>query len=92
MAAYRRVYDSRHLQAKNRDQLRNPTLGNRVKGKGTQFNDSIYQRKVSASRQLGVNNLPRVVVRSRALAGDRTRDLLIASPTPYRCASTPPSL
>ena len=33
MAAYRQVYDSRHLQAdciKNRDQLRNPTLGNRV--------------------------------------------------------------
>ena len=32
MEAYRRVYDSRHLQAdaKNRDQLRNPTLGNRV--------------------------------------------------------------
>jgi len=34
MAAYRRVYDSRHLQAeltaKNRDQLRNPTPGNRV--------------------------------------------------------------
>ena len=26
MAAYRRVYDSRHLQ----DQLRNPMLGNRV--------------------------------------------------------------
>jgi len=34
MAAYRRVYDSRdvtcRLTAKNRDQLRNPTLGNRV--------------------------------------------------------------
>ena len=32
MAAYRRVYDSHHLQptAKNQDQLRNPTLGNRV--------------------------------------------------------------
>jgi len=33
MAAYRRVYDSRHLQAdceEPRDQLRNPTLGNRV--------------------------------------------------------------
>jgi len=32
MAVYRRVFDSRHLQAtaKNRDQLRNPTLGNRV--------------------------------------------------------------
>ena len=32
MAAYRRVYDSRHLQAdcKNRDRLRNSTLGNRV--------------------------------------------------------------
>jgi len=29
MAAYRWVYDSRHLQAvKNWDQLRNPTLGN----------------------------------------------------------------
>ena len=32
MAAYRQVYDSLHLQAdyKNRDQLRNPTFGNRV--------------------------------------------------------------
>jgi len=31
MAAYRRVYDSRHLlTAKNLDQLRNPTLGSRV--------------------------------------------------------------
>jgi len=32
MAAYRRVYDSHAcmLTAKNRDQLRNPTLGNRV--------------------------------------------------------------
>ena len=32
MAAYRRVYDSRHLQAdcKHRDQLRKPTLSNRV--------------------------------------------------------------
>jgi len=32
MEAYRRVYDSRHrrLTTKNRDQLRNPTLGNPV--------------------------------------------------------------
>ena len=32
MAAYRCVYDSHHLQAdcQNRDQLRNPTLGNQV--------------------------------------------------------------
>ena len=32
MAAYRRVYDSHHLQAdcQERDQLRNPTRGNRV--------------------------------------------------------------
>ena len=33
MAAYRRVYDSPHLHAdcaKNRDQLRNPTLGNQL--------------------------------------------------------------
>ena len=29
-------------------------------------------------------------LRSRALAGNRTRDLLITSPTPYRCATTPP--
>jgi len=39
--------------------------------------------------QLGVNNLPRVVTQ-QSPAGDRTRDLLIASPTPYRCATTPP--
>ena len=33
MAAYRRVYDSVtcRLTAKNRDQLRNPTVGNRVR-------------------------------------------------------------
>jgi len=32
MATYRQVYDSHHLQAdgENRDQLRNPTRGNRV--------------------------------------------------------------
>jgi len=32
MAAYRQVYDKHHqeLTAKNRDQLLNPTLGNRV--------------------------------------------------------------
>ena len=32
MAAYRQVYDSRHLQAdcQNWDQLQNPTLSNRV--------------------------------------------------------------
>ena len=41
MAAYRRVYDSRHLQAdcKNRDQLRNPTLGSRVWATFTCFSD-----------------------------------------------------
>ena len=67
MAAYRRVYDSRHLQADCQEpgSAPDPTLGNRVKGKGIQFNDSIYQRKVSASRQLGVNNLPRVVTQPR---------------------------
>ena len=35
-----------------------------------------------------MNNLPRVVTQPRP-AGDRTRDLLIASPTLYRCATTP---
>jgi len=30
MAAYRRVYDSHHLQADYQEPLRNPTLGNRV--------------------------------------------------------------
>ena len=29
-------------------------------------------------------------LRSRALDGNRTRDILIASPTTYRCATTPP--
>ena len=38
---------------------------------------------------LGVNNLPTVVTQQRP-TGDRTRDLLIASPVPYRCTSTPP--
>jgi len=37
-----------------------------------------------------VNNLPRVITHCLALAWARTRDLLIASPTPYRCATTPP--
>jgi len=60
-----------------------------VKVVGTQFNDSMYWRRVSASMQLGVNNLPRVVTQPRP-AGDRTRDLLIASPTPCHCATTPP--
>ena len=37
---------------------------------------------------MAVNNLPSVVVRGRArLAADRTRDLLVVSPTPYRCAT-----
>ena len=31
MAAYRWVYDSRHLQADCQDQLRNPTLSNRIR-------------------------------------------------------------
>jgi len=44
MAAYRRVYDSCHLQAtaKNWDQLRNPTLGNRVWATFTVFFTVIY--------------------------------------------------
>ena len=37
-------------------------------------------------RHTGVNNLPRVVTQQRP-AGDRTRDLLIASPTLYRCVT-----
>jgi len=38
-----------------------------------------------------VNNLPRVVTQQRK-AVDRTRNLLIASQTPYRYASTSPSI
>jgi len=44
---------------------------------------------------MGVNNLPRVVVRSRALAGDRTRDLPIAGGSdalPVRQHAIPPSV
>jgi len=36
---------------------------------------------------MGVNNLPRVVTQQRPVE-DRTRDLLIASPTPYLFATT----
>jgi len=42
--------------------------------KVTSFSDSIFYLRLSASRQAGVNNLPRVVVCSRAVTGDRTRD------------------
>jgi len=35
------------------------------------------------------NNLPRVVTQPRPTE-DRTRDLLISSPTPYACAHAPP--
>ena len=38
MAAYRRVYDLRHLQADCQDQLGNPTLNNRVWATFTFFN------------------------------------------------------
>jgi len=53
MAAYRRVYDSRHLQAdlqtaKNRDQLRNHTLGNRV---WATFFSLILLRAVKSERE-----------------------------------------
>ena len=57
MAAYRRVYDSHvtcRLTAKNRDQLRNPTLGNRVWATSTFFYQFI-------PFGLEVNNFSRVV-------------------------------
>ena len=41
-------------------------------------------------RHMCVNNLPRVALDSGA-AGIRTRDLLIASPAPYHCATEPHS-
>ena len=47
MAAYRLVYDSHHLQA--RDQLRNPTLGNRVWATFT-FLPASYDYVCSCSR------------------------------------------
>jgi len=40
-------------------------------------------------RHMGVNNLPKVVMQPRP-AGDRTCDLLIASPMPYCCITMPP--
>ena len=60
MAAYRQVFDSRHLQAaKNRDQLWNPMLGNRVWANfftAVALNDccSIYQLTHNAVRAGGV--------------------------------------
>ena len=49
MAAYRRVYDSRHLHltAKNRDQLRNPTLSNRVWATFTFFYIHTYKHLIT---------------------------------------------
>jgi len=52
MAAYRWVYDSRHLQAdcQEPDQLRNPTLGNRVWATFTFFAPVRYWSRLSESR------------------------------------------
>ena len=61
MAAYRRVYDS--LTAKNRDQLRNPTLGNRVRATFTLFTQTFRD----------VNTTPSIVYFSKhAVAFVRT--------------------
>jgi len=67
------------LTAKNRDQLRNPTLGNRVWATFT-----FYTNTVGVGAQ-GCEQL----AQSRYAAalrstGVRTRDLLIASPMPLR--------
>jgi len=71
MAAYRRVYDSRHrrLTAKNRDQLRDPTLGSRVRATFT-FN---------ALRRTGYEHLrgSAVMWRRQCLIGRRARDASI---------------
>jgi len=51
MAAYRRVYDSHHLHAvKNRDLLRNPTLGNRV---GATFTFFCYRKLPTPKALIG---------------------------------------
>ena len=52
MAAYRRVYDSRYLQAdcQEPDQLHNPTLGNRVWAAFTfTFTDNSWHRWMHAT-------------------------------------------
>jgi len=48
MAAYRRVYDSRHLQTdcQEPDQLRNPTLGNRVGAIFTYFTITVLLNSI----------------------------------------------
>jgi len=52
MAAYRRVYDS--LTAKNRDQLRNPTLGNRVRATFTRFTQRLCGRVGDVSTRIDI--------------------------------------
>ena len=52
---------------------------------GTHFNDCMLLARSASFEVIGYEQLAqgrRIVVRSRALAGDRTRDLLITSPTP----------
>jgi len=60
MTAYRRVYDSRHLQA---DQLRNPMLGNRVWLPFT-FLAYTCKRLVADSNFTHTKRLPSAVSRS----------------------------
>jgi len=76
MAAYRRVYDSRHLQAdaKNRDRLRNRTLGNRVRATVT------FQSRL----------LPRSATGSVADAGEKATRLPVATATAAAAGSTLP--
>jgi len=68
MAAYRRVYDSHHrrLTAKNRDQLRDPTLGSRVRATFTLRRTGYEHLRCSA-----------VMWRRQCLIGRRARDASI---------------
>jgi len=50
---------------------------------------TLYTNEECQRRGIWVRTTCPESLRSRVLTGNRTRDLLIASPTPYRCATTP---
>ena len=59
-----------------------PSTNNTVREKSISMKLSLVWRRLSASRYDGVNNLPRVVTRSRARPGLELSSRLVASPTP----------
>jgi len=71
MAAYRRVYDSRHLQADCQEpghQLRDPTLGNRVWATFTFLHSTLCMDVYNNSNNNSHDNVYGAVVMTKVIA------------------------